>query len=442
MTSIDSTIDRQALLTFYRENRSRTEQLFSMIRDEAYYERPIALRNPIVFYEGHLPAFGINTLIKHGLGGKGIDPALEVLFARGIDPEDEQSAKKHARDLWPSRDAVRDYVGRADQRLVEAIEKADLDPRAFQALYTVLEHDAMHHETLLYMWHRLPVEVKNPPAGYRPRTEGPVVSSETIHIPAGRATLGADRKDRHFGWDNEFPHLVVDVEGFEIDRHNVTNGAFLEFVEAGGYDHERLWSAEGWKWIRNAGIRHPTFWKRGESGWLWIGQFGDLPLPHSWPVYVSHDEATAYAAWTGRRLPSEAEFHRAAYGAPDGRERRQPWGSDQVTSDRGNFDFNSWDPVPVGSSPDGASAWGVEDLVGNGWEWTSTKFGPFPGFQPMPSYPEYSADFFDDQHYVMKGASPVTSRRLIRRSFRNWFRPNYPYVYAAFRTVNQLTVDG
>ncbi len=116
-------------------------------------------------------------------------------------------------------------------------------------------------------------------------------------------------------------------------------------------------------------------------------------------------------------------------------ERTYPWGEAAPEGARGNFDFAQFDPVPVGSRPDGASAWGVEDLAGNGWEWTSTVFDGFPGFKAVPSYPEYSADFFVKQHYVMKGASPVTAAELIRRGFRNWFRPNYPYVYATFRCV-------
>jgi formylglycine-generating enzyme required for sulfatase activity len=152
-------------------------------------------------------------------------------------------------------------------------------------------------------------------------------------------------------------------------------------------------------------------------------------------VYVSQAEASAYAQWKKRRLLTEAEFHRAAYATPTGEERRQPWGEAQPVAARGHFDFAGFDPVPVGSFPSGASAWGVHDLVGNGWEWTSTVFGPFDGFAPMASYPEYSADFFDGRHFVMKGASPATARELIRRSFRNWFRGNYPYVYAKFRTA-------
>jgi formylglycine-generating enzyme required for sulfatase activity len=145
-------------------------------------------------------------------------------------------------------------------------------------------------------------------------------------------------------------------------------------------------------------------------------------------------EASAFARWRGARLPTEDEFQRAAFGSPDG-EREYPWGGDAPALRHGVFDFSNWDPEPAGSHPDGASAWGVEDLVGNGWEWTSTAFAPFPGFRAMASYPEYSADFFDGEHVVLKGASPATARELLRPTFRNWFRRRYPYVYAAFRCV-------
>jgi formylglycine-generating enzyme required for sulfatase activity len=146
--------------------------------------------------------------------------------------------------------------------------------------------------------------------------------------------------------------------------------------------------------------------------------FSSEPLPPRWPVYVSHAEASAYAAWKRRRLLTEAEWHRAAEGATPG-----------------HADFAGYDPIPVGSRPGSGSVHGVHDLIGNGWEWTSTVFAPFAGFTPMRSYPEYSGDFFDGRHYVMKGASPATARELIRPSFRNWFRGNYPYVYAKFRTA-------
>ncbi|HEX3581404.1 MAG TPA: SUMF1/EgtB/PvdO family nonheme iron enzyme, partial [Thermoanaerobaculia bacterium] len=170
-----------------------------------------------------------------------------------------------------------------------------------------------------------------------------------------------------------------------------------------------------------------------DGQWFWRGMFELIPLPLDWPVYAMQDEATAYAKWKGMRIPTEAEYHRAAFGTPSGDERSYPWGEELPDASRGNFDLSHWDPVPIGSYPNGASAWGVHDLVGNGWEWTSTEFGGFDGFEPMASYPVYSTDFFDGKHYVMKGASPATARHLVRRSFRNWFRPNYPYVYATFR---------
>jgi formylglycine-generating enzyme required for sulfatase activity len=165
-----------------------------------------------------------------------------------------------------------------------------------------------------------------------------------------------------------------------------------------------------------AGAAPPLFWERVDGRWYWRGMFELIPLPMSWPVYVSQAEATAYATWRGWRLPTEAEYQRAAAGA-----------SPCV------YDFTSWDPEPAGTHPESASVYGVEDLVGNGWEWTSTLFAPFPGFRASPSYPEYSADFFDGEHFVMKGASPATAKELIRPTFRNWFRPRYPYVYATFR---------
>jgi formylglycine-generating enzyme required for sulfatase activity len=225
------------------------------------------------------------------------------------------------------------------------------------------------------------------------------------------------------------------VPAFAIERHDVTNERFLEFVRAGGYDTERWWRPEDWEWVQRDRISHPLFWEPDDAdGFQWRGMFELIPLPPAWPVYVSHAEASAYARWNGSRLPTEAEFQRAAFGSPAG-ERCHPWGSDEPAPHHGVFDFSSWDPEPAGSHPKGMSAWGVEDLVGNGWEWTGTPFAPFDGFRPMASYPEYSADFFDGEHFVMKGASPATARELLRPTFRNWFRARYPYVYASFRCV-------
>ena len=451
-------IDRPSVVDWYQRNRARTRAIFDLIHPEAYYSRPIALRNPIVFYEGHLPAFSIISFLRRGLGHPAIDPRLEQLFERGIDPDSAEAAvpRSGAATAWPSRDEVLAFAARADAAIVRALEGAEFrDDRPAmqraQALYTALEHEAMHQETLLYMWHRLPYEQKVnrdlPPEGGR-TTESGGTTSGSVPIPAGIATLGAHRERIPFGWDNEFDEHRVEVPAFDIDIHSVTNAQFMEFVEAGGYQRRDLWSDENWKWIQDEKVAHPAFWapstrvpsraRSGQAGgWNWRGMFEDIPLPPDWPVYVSQAEASAYARWKNRRLPTEAEYHRAAFGTSEGVERSYPWGETPPDAAvHGNFDFGRFEPMPVGSYPAGASAWGVHDLVGNGWEWTSTVFGPFAGFAPMVSYPEYSADFFDGQHYVMKGGSPATAKALLRRSFRNWFRPNYPYVYAKFRTCS------
>jgi ergothioneine biosynthesis protein EgtB len=424
----------------YQSLRSRSEALFNLLTADAYYSQPISLRHPIVFYEGHLPAFSFNTLVRRALGGSSIDPQLERLFARGIDPEDTNGASGPEAG-WPSRARVQEFAAEADSRVTEVLAREDwvrpghaLLDRG-EAAFAILEHEAMHQETLLYMWHQLPYSQKKRPADYTPKVHGAVASRESVNIPAGTATLGVNRDAIPFGWDNEFGECRVDVPAFSIERHNVTNAAFLEFVEAGGYRNPRWWRPEDWSWICSEGRSHPQFWHDDEGTWQWRGMFEFIPLPLSWPVYVSQAEAAAYARWRGKRLPTEAEIQRAAYGSPHG-ERPFAWGFDEpVPGVHGVFDFSSWDPEPTGSHPAGASAWGVHDVVGNGWEWTDTVFAPFPGFKPMASYPEYSADFFDQSHFVMKGASPATARELLRPTFRNWFRSRYPYVYGSFRCV-------
>jgi iron(II)-dependent oxidoreductase len=463
-----------SFLSSYQRMRARSRQIFALLADEAYYSRPIALRHPIVFYDGHLPGFSFNTLVKRALRGPSIDAELETLFARGIDPHEKTdggtAAAEDHRSRWPDRETVRRFTEEADRRVMEALARTDLDRPGHplldgaEAAFAILEHEAMHQETLLYMWHRLPLACKRRPDGYAPRPGGAPPRQEWVEVPGGPVILGVDRGAIPFGWDNEFPACRGSVPTFSIDRHNVTNAAYLEFVNAGGYEDLQWWRPEDWQWVQAERLTHPLFWERADEGpadhlrqglrrsagasaeaeaqahrhgdndWRWRGMFDLIPLPGAWPVYVSQAEASAYARWRGTRLPTEAEFQRAAFASGD-TGALHPWGSDPPSSERGVFDFSSWDPEPAGSHPAGASVWGVEDLVGNGWEWTSTPFAPFTGFAPMASYPEYSADFFDGEHFVMKGASPVTARDLLRPTFRNWFRARYPYVYASFRCV-------
>jgi formylglycine-generating enzyme required for sulfatase activity len=413
-------LDRDGLARRYQRNRGRSKQIFELVDPAAFGDRPIPLRHPFVFYEGHIPAFSFFTLNGRSLQQEPVDVAFEKLFERGIDPAGVDAAANHARSDWPTRAQVAAFAARCDDRVLDAIAHArladDTVPRLVraQSTYAILEHEEMHHETLVYIVHQLDEDRKGRIA--QTHHDAPPPRNEMIAIPRGTATLGADPEAIAFGWDNEFGEHAVDVPAFSIAKYPVTNADWLAYVRAGGPP--------------------APFWVQRDGEWRLRGVFEELPLPLSWPVYATHEQAEAYARAQGKRLPSEAEYHRAAFGTPTGEERSYPWGDDAPLPMHGNFDFERYDPEPVDAHPAGVSAFGVYDLIGNGWEWTSTVFGPFPGFSPMASYPQYSADFFDGKHYVMKGASPVTASDLIRRSFRNWFYGDYPYVYTKFRVAD------
>jgi gamma-glutamyl hercynylcysteine S-oxide synthase len=428
------------LLARLDQARVETDRLFDHVKQEFLYERPIPERHRIVFYIGHLEAFDWNLLRDRVVGRTSFHSEFDNLFAFGIDPVDGGLPTDQPSD-WPSLAQVRNYVDQVREALDDGLASALAQPtgqeksHADQLLNVAIEHRLMHAETLAYMLHQLPFDnkVRKP---RQPELVVPSVDPRMVEIPAGNATLGLPRCQTNlFGWDNEYEVHPVAVPAFAIDQYEVTNREYLQFMNAGGYENEALWREADWKWRMHHDISHPVFWNCVNDKWQYRTMFENIPLPLDWPVYVSHAEASAYARWAGKELPTEAQWHRAAYGTPEGAERSYPWGEEKPDRRFGNFDFESWDPTPVGAFQQGQNAFGVVDLVGNGWEWTDTTFGPFPGFQPFEFYPGYSANFFDGNHYVMKGGSARTAGCMLRRSFRNWFQPHYQYVYAGFRCV-------
>ena len=364
------------------------------------------------------------------------------MFAFGIDPVKGELPHDRPSD-WPSVQAVREYAGGVRAALEEQLGRHH-EPRSGSSadallldtlLQVAVEHRLMHVETLSYMLHQLPLDRKIAQKQEPSLAAIPVVA-RMMEIPSGLATLGLRPNPEAFGWDNEYESHRVYVPAFAIDQYKVTNQEYLKFLASGGYETRAFWSDEDWNWKIAQGISHPVFWKATGDRWLYRGMFREVPLPLTWPVYVSHAEASAYARWAGKSLPSEAEWHRTAYGTAGEKERIYPWGDEMPGRGLGNFDFDGWDPTPVNAFPDGRSAFGVDDLLGNGWEWTSTAFAAFPGFAPFPFYKGYSADFFDGKHFVMKGGSARTARCMLRPSFRNWFQARYQYVYAGFRCVS------
>ena len=419
------------------EARANTDRQFAQVEDHLY-QRPMAERHRLIFYLGHLDAFDWN-LLRGALGLSVFDAGFDALFAFGIDPVDGCNPDEPA-DAWPDVATVRGYVQRIRTQLDDALQ-AQLDdgaPVAFDPdapalpwlLQVAIEHRLMHMETLAYLINQLESLPRSAIATQPPRR---IHEVEPVLVPAGPVTLGAIRQPMRFGWDNEFDAQELQVEAFRMARYMTTNAMYLEFVEAGGYKAREHWSDAGWAWREAAGIRQPALWRRRGDAWYWM-TMGDLrPLPPDWPVYVSHAEASAYAHWRGQQLPSEAQWQRAAYGGDA--QRPWPWGEAAPDPARGNFNFQQRNPIDVDACPDGASEFGIQGLLGNGWEWTATPFAPLPGFRIYPFYPQYSTLGFDGHHYVVKGGSAWTAQRLLRRSFRNWYQPHYQPIFAGFRCV-------
>jgi len=433
---------RHGLSERMSDARQRSDALFDLVRPDSLYERPILERHRIIFYVGHLEAFDWNLLHESIFGLRTFHPEFNRLFAFGIDPVGGGLPSDQPSD-WPSVEMVRDYVARIRATLDERVTDVDLgsyparrDGFSLETLLNVaIEHRLMHVETLAYMLHQLPLERKILQLRSSSLQTEPV-NHRAVEIPCGMTSLGLSRQDEHFGWDNEYESHRVLVPGFEIDPYQVTNRQFLDFMNAGGYETHAFWTDEDWNWKAAQGISCPVLWRKASDGWFYRTMFEEIPLPPDWPVYVSHAEAMAYARWAGKQLPTEEEWHRAAYGSPGGLQTRYPWGDDAPDANRGNFDFHRWDPAPVNAFPAGKSAFAVHGMLGNGWEWTSTAFTPFPGFEPFSFYRGYSADFFDGKHFVMKGGSARTAACMLRPTFRNWFQAHYQYVYAGFRCVN------
>jgi len=370
--------------------RQQTDALFNLISPEALYSRPVAERHRLIFYLGHFDAFDWNLLARRAMSESAFHPAFDTLFERGIDPPPGQAPLDAAAD-WPAREEVESYNLKTRQWIDRHLY--ELDPALLQM---AIEHRHMHAETFAYLMHNLPYSEKLPDYPKK-LTPTPAPPNPMIRIEEGPVTLG--KTVEGFGWDNEHLAYQISVPEFGISQYKISNGEYLAFVRQGG--------------------QVPNFWFLRDDKWFFRGMFEAYPLPLDAPVWVTWQQADAYAKWRGLSLPSEAQFQRAMeLNVPD--------------PARDNFGFVNWDPIAVNhGSPTGGPA----QMVGNGWEWTRDLFAPFDGFAPHPFYPGYSADFFDGRHYVMKGASPRTAKLLTRPTFRNWFRPEYPYMYAGFRLV-------
>jgi gamma-glutamyl hercynylcysteine S-oxide synthase len=294
----------------------------------------------------------------------------------------------------------------------------------------VLSHEHQHNETMLQA---LNLRTGSPLLeDGKPLPKGRAgVAGTSVLVPGGPFVLGADATDEPYSLDNERPAHVIDIVSFRIGRVPVTNAEWRAFIADGGYHDQRWWSGRGWEYRQEAGLQAPQFWN-ADGTRVRFGRVEDIPDDE--PVqHVTYFEAEAYAAWAGGRLPTEIEWEKAcAWDSQAERRRRFPWGATAPTAELANLGGDSLRPAPVGAYPGGASAYGVEHMLGDVWEWTSSPLRPWPGFTPM-IYERYSQPFFDGDYRVLRGGSWAVGREILRPSFRNWDHPIRRQIFAGVR---------
>ena len=414
--------------------RTRTVVLTDAVDDRDLVSQHSPLMSPLVWDLAHVGNQEELWLLRD-VGGR--DPML------GDDVDRLYDAFQHPRSTRPRLPLLepgpsRRYVREVRERVIGLLERIPLEGRRLVehgfAFAMIVQHEQQHDETMLAT-HQLrsgePVLVADPPPAAP--ADALTLPAEVL-VPAGPFEMGTSTEP--WALDNERPAHRVDVPAFWIDTTPVTNAAYLRFVEDGGYHDPRWWTADGWAHRQQADLTAPQFWQQDGRDRL-RRRFGRLePLPPEEPVvHVCWYEADAYARWAGRRLPTEAEWEKAARHDPaTGRSRRYPWGDDEPTPQRANLGQRHLQPAPAGSYPDGASAYGVRQLLGDVWEWTASDFAGYPGFRAWP-YREYSEVFFGPDYKVLRGGSFGTDQAACRGTFRNWDYPVRRQIFSGFRTA-------
>ncbi len=421
---------RQTLVRDLERARERTLQLVDF--DDAELCRQYdPLMSPLVWDLAHIGQQEELLLLRGG------DPNRPGMLPRDV--EGFYDAFVHSRasrvDLpLMSADQARAYCRTVRAAVLDALEALDAppeDPGSSFPFGMVISHENQHDETMLQALNLrdgppLLTATSVLPAGR------PALAGTSVLVPGGPFVLGVDAADEPFSLDNERPAHVVDVPAFRIGRVPVTNREWRHFVDDGGYYQSRWWSGRGWEHRQRAALTAPQFWSPDGRTRTRFGRVEDVPADE--PVqHITYFEAEAYAAWSGARLPTEIEWEKACAWDPQlGARRRYPWGADEPSTVRANLGGAALRPAPVGAYPGGASAYGVEQMLGDVWEWTSSPLRPWPGFVPM-IYQRYSQPFFDGDYRVLRGGSWAVESAILRPSFRNWDHPIRRQIFSGVR---------
>ena len=432
---VDTEVARiTALLT---EARERTVRLIEPLSDEDLHVQHDPLMSPIVWDLGHIAHFEELWLTRnvHGTVEFGEMPGI-------YNPFEHPRRVRGALDL-PGREEVLEILAEVRQRVLDKLEALDLeagDPllRDGYVYAMVAQHEYQHNETILQTLQlKRGAPYRAPRSLTIPEPAMSVAVGSMARFPGGDVPVGTD--DRRVAYDNERPRHVVHLRPFRIDVAPVTNGQYLEFMNDDGYRRRELWSEAGWAWKDADNAEAPKYWVRGADGSAWHARMFDRtgPVDPRRPVcHVTYHEAEAYARWAGKRLPNEFEWEAAASFDPSsGEQRLFPWGNDPWTPAHANLDQLSFDTAPVGAYPLNVSPLGCYGMIGDVWEWTSSDFRGYPGYETFP-YPEYSEVFFGTDYKVLRGGSFASRPGAVRSTFRNWDYPIRRQIFSGFRCAS------
>lgn len=428
---------RERLLASLVTARDRTTLLTSCIEDPDLTAQHSPLMSPLVWDLAHIGNQEELWLLRNVGGREAMRPDIDMLYDAFEHPRSERPSLP----LLPPEEA-RKYAAEVRGRALDLLEGADFEggtrlTEAGFAFGMIAQHEQQHDETML-ITHQLrtgPAALTAPDHEPVPPWTGPA----EVRVPGGPFTMGTSTEP--WALDNERPAHVREVAPYWIDTVPVTNAAYQAFIADGGYDTERWWTPEGWAHVRRNSLKAPLYWRREGSQWL-RRRFGvtEVVPPEEPVLHVCWYEADAYARWAGRRLPTEAEWEKAARHDPvTGRSTRYPWGDADPGPQHANLGQRHLSPAPAGSYPAGASPLGVRQLIGDVWEWTSSDLEPYPGFAAFP-YREYSEVFFGPDYKIMRGGSFAVDAVACRGTFRNWDYPIRRQIFAGFRTARSESV--
>lgn len=429
---------RQEIAQYFLNTFDTYTHLFSCLADaNGFYQKPIPLRHPLIFYLGHTATFFINKLVLAKLLRERINPHLESIFAIGVDEMSWDDLNDDHYE-WPDAPQVMDYRARVRATVLDLIETLPLDmPINWESpwwpLIMGMEHERIHLETSSVLIRQQDLARVRPHPDWRPcQQTGEAPANSLISVPAGTVRIGKAYNDAYYGWDNEYGEHQAEVEKFKASKYLVSNQEFLSFVEAEGYRQDRYWSNEGRSWRDFAGATHPTFW-RWHNGWHLRLMTEEVPMPWDWPAEVNYHEAKAFCEWKGEqtgqpvRMPTEDEWYRLCAEAGV-QEVSAPPASANLHLDHGASSC----PVTCYRHGD----W--FDVVGNVWQWTETPIYPFDNFRVHPLYDDFTAPTFDGQHNLIKGGSWISCGNEARLSARYAFRRHF-FQHAGFRYITSDT---